>query len=62
MDEAEEADLRALSLMEGQLSDVRHKLSKMVPGEPGECEKCGETMPRLVNNICCRCRDKYNLG
>jgi hypothetical protein len=27
------------------------------PGEPGECENCGEDMPRLVNGRCGYCRD-----
>jgi RNA polymerase-binding transcription factor DksA len=26
-------------------------------GEPGECEDCGEEMPRLVNGRCGYCRD-----
>ena len=26
-------------------------------GEPGECEQCGEEMPRLVNGRCGYCRD-----
>lgn len=26
-------------------------------GVPGECEECGEDMPRLVNGRCGYCRD-----
>lgn len=26
-------------------------------GEPGECEECGEDMPRLVDGRCGYCRD-----
>ncbi len=26
-------------------------------GEPGECDDCGEDMPRLVNGRCGYCRD-----
>lgn len=26
-------------------------------GEPGQCEQCGEDMPRLVNGRCGYCRD-----
>lgn len=26
-------------------------------GQPGECEECGETMPRLVRGRCGFCRD-----
>lgn len=28
------------------------------PGYPGECEGCGEDMPRLVNGKCGYCRDE----
>lgn len=31
-------------------------------GEAGNCSKCGKEFPRLVNNACPPCRDKYNLG
>lgn len=26
-------------------------------GEPGECDCCGEEMPRLVAGLCAPCRD-----
>lgn len=45
------------------LSDMhlRHSLAaarQPVPiGVPGECAKCGDEMPRLVNNLCGYCRD-----
>jgi hypothetical protein len=26
-------------------------------GEPGECNECGEDMPRLVHGRCAPCRD-----
>lgn len=31
-------------------------------GIAGECDYCGEEAPRLINDACPRCRDKYNLG
>lgn len=31
-----------------------------VVGEPGECERCGEDMPRLVGGQCAPCRDGRN--
>ena len=61
MDEVDEAELRCQALLDGRMADVRHELDKIVPGTPGECDKCGEDMPRLVEGICCRCRDKYKL-
>ena len=33
----------------------------LAPGEPGECDRCGEESLRLVNGNCARCRDKYGL-
>lgn len=46
--------------------------SKIEPGEPGECEVCGEYFARVVNRISCdgktsffacgRCRDELKLG
>jgi hypothetical protein len=32
----------------------------VVPGEPGECERCGDDMPRLVGGLCAPCRDGRN--
>lgn len=40
------------------------------PGEPGDCELCGEESGRLVvvpfrghpHKACAPCRDKYHLG
>jgi hypothetical protein len=40
---------------------LRHSLARLrapIPaGEPGECEQCGEDMPRLVDGRCGYCRD-----
>lgn len=62
MDEVDEADLRYQSFLNGRIQDVQHELGKMKAGKPGECDKCGEDMPRLVEGICCKCRDKFKLG
>ena len=32
------------------------------PGNPGDCEYCGEWSGRLINGACAPCRDKYRLG
>lgn len=40
---------------------IRSALSTpFVPGEPGECDRCGEDMPRLVGGLCAPCRDGRN--
>lgn len=31
-----------------------------IPGEPGECDRCGDDMPRLVGGLCAPCRDGRN--
>lgn len=48
-------------LLDAQVKDIHSKVTKIPEGTPGECDKCGENMPRLVDGICCRCRDKYKL-
>lgn len=34
---------------------------ELVPGEPGDCDMCGEWSARLVGGACAPCRDKYRL-
>ena len=42
------------------INEIRNKAELMEKGTgAGECQQCGELMPRLVNRICCFCRDKY---
>jgi hypothetical protein len=31
------------------------------PGEPGDCDLCGEWSVRLIAGICAPCRDRYRL-
>jgi hypothetical protein len=31
-----------------------------IPGQPGECDRCGDDMPRLVAGLCAPCRDGRN--
>lgn len=45
--------------MEEELS--RKPRYEMPAGEAGECARCGEVKPRLVNGCCARCRDEYGL-
>lgn len=49
---------RANDLAEEHLSHSLRAARAAVPvGQPGECEQCGEDMPRLVNGWCGYCRD-----
>jgi len=46
-------DIQAEHLERG----IRAVCVDMPAGEPGECEGCGEDMPRLVGGRCGFCRD-----
>jgi len=60
MDDADLTDQREFYAQQARLAEVRRKAT-MAPGEPGECQGCGEESPRLVQGNCARCRDKYKL-
>lgn len=62
MDEIDFSDLVYQAFLTGKIEDVQHKAGKISAGVAGDCDRCGETMPRLIYSICCRCRDKYKLG
>ncbi len=34
----------------------------ILPGDPGECERCGEDSPRLVGGACVPCRERLKLS
>jgi len=57
-DEADHANDQADLINE---SYIRAARADIPPGEPGECEVCGEHSPRLVNRVCAPCRDEFNL-
>lgn len=61
MDEADRAQQEADALDEVMRKKRQSKPYEIPPGEPGECDVCGEYFARLVNMICARCRDKYKL-
>lgn len=47
--------------MERRIVDIRAR-SSIVPGNPGECDYCGNEVARLVDGACAKCRDFYKLG
>lgn len=54
---ADEADL-ANDIAAQQLArSIRSARAPVPAGSPGECEECGEDMPRLVAGRCGYCRD-----
>jgi len=36
--------------------------AEIPPGNPGDCEFCGEWSGRLINGVCAPCRDKFKVG
>ena len=57
-DEVDQGNDRAQQILEYAIAAARKPL---VPGEPGECQRCGEESRRLVGGYCAPCRDKYHL-
>ena len=43
------------------IAEVRRKAAEIPKGKPGECDLCGEDMPRLINGVCAPCRDRHKL-
>lgn len=41
------------------IEHVRRLAADIPVGAPGECETCGAWSGRLVNGMCCPCRDRY---
>jgi RNA polymerase-binding transcription factor DksA len=60
-DEVDRSADDAEFLLDAQVKDIQGKVTKIPQGEAGECDRCGETYPRLVDGNCSRCRDKFKL-
>jgi hypothetical protein len=41
---------------------IRRNSREIPPGNPGDCDLCGEWCGRLIRGTCARCRDKYQLA
>ena len=46
---------------EQRIAVVRRAAAVIPRGEEGECEICETFYTRIVNGICCRCRDEFKL-
>ena len=60
-DEADKTSERMEVQEAADIAEIRRKAAEMPKGVPGECDLCGEDMPRLINGVCCPCRDKLKL-
>lgn len=61
---ADEIDLsndRILQDTDREVARIVEAAAKIPPGEPGDCELCGEWSGRLVGGVCAPCRDRYKL-
>ena len=61
---ADEADVTSERMEVQEAADIaaiRRKAAEIPKGIPGECDLCGEDMPRLINGVCAPCRDRHKL-
>jgi len=61
---ADEIDLsndRILHDTDREVARIAEAAAKIPPGEPGDCELCGEWSGRLVGGVCAPCRDRHKL-
>lgn len=61
MDDADLTQQREEHLAAMRLRRAREQANKIPPGEPGDCELCGEWSGRLVRGVCAPCRDRKKL-
>jgi hypothetical protein len=61
MDEVDSQQERDAILNNIQLKEIQSRADAIPAGNPGMCVVCDEHSKRLVNEVCARCRDKYNL-
>ena len=61
MDDADRADCYIESVIDDHVKLAMRKALEIPPGNPGECDCCGDWCGRLVNGCCARCRDKYGM-
>lgn len=60
-DEVDRSEEETTFLVDACIKDIHSKVVNIPEGSAGECDRCGEDAPRLVDGNCCSCRDKYKL-
>lgn len=58
-DPIDRADYYVESVIDDHVKEAMRQSAEMPVGEAGECAGCGDWFPRLVNEMCGRCRDKF---
>lgn len=61
-DEIDRANELAQAERDHELAEIRKRAAAMPPGEPGDCDLCGEWSGRLVGGVCASCRDRHGLA
>ena len=60
-DEIDRANDLAEATTERAIAEARNQAASIPPGEPGDCDFCGELTGRLVKGACAPCRDTRGL-
>ena len=60
-DEADQTFDRMEVQQAAKIAEICRKAAAIPKGAQGECERCGEDMPRLINGVCAPCRDRHKL-
>lgn len=61
MDDADITQQREEDITLARIREAARRAQTMPPGEPGDCELCGEWSGRLVRGVCAPCRDRRRL-
>lgn len=57
----DEADRAAPEVERSLAESLRKCRAEIQPGNPGDCDLCGEWTARLIAGACAPCRDKFKL-
>jgi len=60
-DEADRASYYVESVIDDHVKAAMRRAAEIPPGNPGDCEICGEYLYRLVDGCCGHCRDRFGL-
>ena len=60
-DEVDIANDRAEMDTARVVAHQRMMAQQIQPGQPGECDLCGEWAGRLIGGACAHCRDRHGL-
>ena len=56
-----DTDREVARIADREVARIAEEAAKIPPGEPGDCDLCGEWSGRLVGGVCAPCRDRHKL-